>query len=113
MDKPTFDELKNLAAQHPEAFERLRSELIEDCICSSSKCSQSRLRGLQFVIDARRSLANNPVKALLEIQGMMYESLHRLNRALHGQGDKHPAPEAHLLGDPKRWPHHNHPPELH
>lgn len=113
MDMPTFGELRILAEQHPKAFEQLRSELIEDCICSNGKSSQSRLRGLQFVIDARRSLANNPVKALLEIQGMMYESLHRLNSALHGQGDNHPAPEARILGGPKRWPHHNHPPDLH
>lgn len=113
MDMPTFDELRILAEQHPKAFEQLRSELIEDCICSNGQSSQSRLRGLQFVIDARRSLAHTPVKALLEIQGMMYESLHSLNRALHGQVDKHPPPEARILGDPKRWPHHSAPPELH
>lgn len=113
MDKPIFDELSNLAKHHPEAFEKLRAKLIEDCILSSSKGSQNRLRGLQFVIDTRRRLASNPVKALLEIQGMMYESLQHLNRALHGQAEIQSAQNARILGGPKRWPRHNDRPELH
>lgn len=110
MDMPTFDELKNLAEKHPEGFEQLRAALIEDCIRSSSACSQNRLRGLQFVIDTRRQLANNPIKALLELQAMMHESLQRLNRAFHGQaGTQQPTHEARILGDPQRWPHKHDP----
>ena len=71
---PTFDELKGLAQRDPEAFEQLRAELIDDCIRRSLKSYQHRLRGLQFEIDARRRIAPSPMKALLEIQAMMYDS---------------------------------------
>ncbi len=82
MDMPTFDELKDLAKRDPEGFERLRTELIEDCIRRSSARNQRRLKGLQFVIEARRLVADNPMKALLDIQAMMHDSFLRLQQAL-------------------------------
>lgn len=82
MDMPAFDVLMNLAKRDPEGFEVLRAELIEVCIRRSSGCSQRRLRGLQFVIDARRRVAGSPTKALLDIQAMMYDSLLCLHQAL-------------------------------
>lgn len=88
MDMPTFDELRNLAQRDPEGFEILRAELIEDCICRSSGRNQRRLRGLQFVIEARRRVAGSPMKALLDIQAMMYDSLIGLQQVLLDQ--QHP-----------------------
>lgn len=85
MDMPTFDELMDLAQRDPEGFETLRAELIEDCIRRSSGCNERRLRGLQFVIEARRRVASSPMKALLDIQSMMYDSFLGLRLALHGQ----------------------------
>lgn len=85
MDMPTFDVLKDLAQRDPEGFESLRAELIEDCICRSSGRNQRRLRGLQFVIEARRLVADNPMKSLLDIQSMMYDSLLSLQQALRVQ----------------------------
>ncbi|NMT65125.1 DUF3135 domain-containing protein [Marinobacter orientalis] len=85
MDMPTFDELRELAQRDPEGFEILRAELIEDCICRSSECNQRRLRGLQFVIEARRRVASNPMKALLDIQAMMHDSFLSLQQALFAQ----------------------------
>ncbi|MGM0433561.1 MAG: DUF3135 domain-containing protein [Pseudomonadota bacterium] len=79
---PTFDELRELAQRDPEGFEALRAELIEDCIRSSSECNQHRLRGLQFEVDAQRRVAGSPMKALLDIQGMMYDSFLELQQAL-------------------------------
>jgi len=79
---PAFDELKDLAQRDPEAFEKLREELIDDSICSSSKRLQRRLRGLQFTIEARRRVAGSPMKALLDIQGMMYDSVLRLRHVV-------------------------------
>ncbi len=93
MDMPTFDELRDLAERDPEGFEVLRAELIEDCIRRSSGCNQRRLRGLQFVIEARRRVAGSPMKALLEIQAMMYDSLLGLQQALHLQ-KRPPEPSA-------------------
>ena len=85
MDMPTFEELRMLAERDPVGFETLRGELIEDCISQSSPSNQRRLRGIQFVIDARRRVAGSPMKALLDIQGMMYDSFLELRLALKGQ----------------------------
>lgn len=82
MDVPPFDELRDLLQRDPEGFEILRTTLIDDCIRRSSGCNQRRLRGLQFVIDARRRVAGSPTKALLDIQAMMYDSLIALRQAL-------------------------------
>lgn len=79
---PMFDELKDLAQRDPEGFEVLRAQLIEDCICRSSGSNQHRLRGIQFVIDARRRVAGSPMKALLDIQAMMYDSFLDLKQVL-------------------------------
>lgn len=84
MEMPSFDTLKELAQRDPDAFETLRAELIEDFIKNSPAHHQHRLRGLQFVIDNRRRLASNPMKALIEIQGMMHDSLAELDQALRG-----------------------------
>jgi hypothetical protein len=85
MGMPTFDELKDLAQRDPEGFESLRTELIEDCIRRSSGRNQRRLRGLQFVVEAQRRAAGSPMKALLDIQGMMYDSFLSLQEALRFQ----------------------------
>lgn len=85
MDMPTFDVLMDLAQRDPAGFARLRSELIEDCIRRSSPRNQRRLKGLQFVIEAKRLVADNPMKALLEIQAMMYDSFLSLQQALSVQ----------------------------
>ena len=82
MDMPTFDELRELAQRDPVGFEALRAELIEDFIQRSPEASQRRLRGLQFVIDARRRTAGSPLKAMMLIQTMMYDSLYSLQQAL-------------------------------
>lgn len=87
MDMPTFDELRDRAEHDPEGFEALRAELIDDCIRRSAARNQRRLRGLQFVIDARRRIAGNPMKALMDIQAMMHESVLDLKRALLFQQD--------------------------
>ncbi|WP_423227008.1 DUF3135 domain-containing protein [Marinobacter halodurans] len=73
-----------MAQCDPAGFETLRADLIEDCIRHSSKRNQRRLRGLQFVIEARRRVARSPMAAVLEIQAMMYESLFGLHQALMG-----------------------------
>jgi hypothetical protein len=82
MDMPTFDELKDLAQRDPEGFERLRTKLIDDCIDRSTRHNHRRLRGRQFVIEARRQVAGSPMKALLDIQGMMYDSALGLRQVL-------------------------------
>lgn len=71
MNKPTFDELRDLAQRDPDAFELLRTDLIEDCIRSCSEINQQRLQGLKFVVETRQTLASSPMKALLDRQAMI------------------------------------------
>lgn len=92
MEKPPFDQLCHLAKTDPAAFERLRAELVEDFIKSTPPSHQKRLRGLQFVIDSRRSLAKTPVKAMLDIQAMMHSSLEKLRLALNNRYSGHQLP---------------------
>ncbi|WP_203142631.1 DUF3135 domain-containing protein [Marinobacter mangrovi] len=82
MELPSFDELRELSERDPEAFEILRADLIDNCIRHSSERNQRRLRGLQFVIEARRRIARSPMAALLDLQAMMYDSLLGLQHAL-------------------------------
>ncbi|MEQ9547427.1 MAG: DUF3135 domain-containing protein [Marinobacter sp.] len=82
MDVPPFDELRDLHQRDPEGFESLRGKLIDDCIRRCPRCNQRRLRGLQFMIDGRRRVAGSPIKALMNIQTMMYDSFLALHQAL-------------------------------
>jgi|AntRauTorcE11898_2_1112593.scaffolds.fasta_scaffold57354_2 hypothetical protein len=83
MDKLIFDELTDLAHRDPEGFERLRAELIEDCLGCSSGQNQRRLRGLQFIKQARRGVADNPVQVLLDVQAIrMHDSFLSLQQVL-------------------------------
>lgn len=93
MDVPPFDELKDLHQRDPEGFESLRGKLIDDCIRHSSRRNQRRLRGLQFVIDARRRIAGSPMKALMNIQAMMHDSFIALQQTLLNQ-PRTPEPSA-------------------
>jgi len=110
---PTFDELKQLALHDPDAFEQLRKELVGDCISGSNQKYQRRLRGRQFVIDARRRIASTPTKALLDIQAMMYDSITNLQQALldhQFQSDSAVSTGARVL--PFRRPNKNNRPEI-
>ena len=107
MHMPTFDELKALAQRDPEGFEQLRADLVDDCIRRSLKSHQHRLRGLQFVVDARRRIAASPMRALLEIQAMMYDSVLNLQhtiRALDSAQEAAAPTNAQVI--PFRWSAH-------
>lgn len=97
MDMPTFDELKDLAQRDPVSFEAVRAALISECIRQSAERNQRRLRGLQFVIDARRRIAGSPMKALLDLQALMYDSLLALQQALVDQQPRSVATSARIL----------------
>jgi len=84
---PDFNTLKYMAEQDPQGLEKLRQEKIQALIENAPESCRQRLRGLQFQIDVRRRLANNPVQACLHISRMMHDSLHllqeKLNEAAH------------------------------
>jgi len=79
---PSQEELAQLAREDPQAFEALRSELIESTIRRAPERIQLRLRQLQFRIDGIRRLARTPLGALLKMQALMWESFLRMDEAL-------------------------------
>ena len=79
---PDPEALAQLARENPQAFEALRSELIEDCISSAPELFQTRLRGIQFRVDCVRRLAHSPLGALIKIQSMMWESFLQMDQEL-------------------------------
>jgi hypothetical protein len=79
---PSFDHLKNLYDCEPEAFEELRVALIQYCIDSAPDDRRNRLQGLQFHIDARRSIAKTPMESCITISKMMHEKFWGLHDSL-------------------------------
>lgn len=79
---PSFDHLKKLYDCEPEAFEELRAELVQNCIDSAPKDRRHRLQGLQFHIDARRSMAKTPMDSCITISKMMHEKFWGLHDSL-------------------------------
>ena len=79
---PSYQTLAKLASDDPQAFEALRSELIENCITQAPERIQLRLRQIQFRLDGIRRLSRSPLGALLKIQALMWDSFLLMDREL-------------------------------
>ncbi len=116
-DLPSFDELKALAKENPEALEALRQEHVNDIINNAPEAEQACLKGLQFQIDAHRQIHNeSPMGSCMKISEMMHESfaelrgwlnqIAELNDPLRGLAEeseqKHHAKAADILAFPAR-----------
>lgn len=82
MALPSHKVLSQLACDDPQAFETLRSELIENRISRAPTRIQPRLRGIQFRVDAIRQLSRSPLGALVKIQALMWDSFLRMDQEL-------------------------------
>lgn len=89
---PPFDQLLEMAQNHPEKLEELRQHMIEDAISAAQENNQRRLRGLQFQIDAHRRIARHPMSACMSISRMMHDQLYELRCLLkpHNRDDAWP-----------------------
>lgn len=81
---PDHESLAKLARDDPDAYEALRSQLVNDLIDGAPEQMQRRLRGLQFRIDQVRRLAHTPLGATVKIYTLMWGSFLTLNRELSG-----------------------------
>lgn len=79
---PSFDELVVMANEQPEALEALRQNLVNEVIDQAQPHTQSRLRGLQFQIDAQRSIAKTPLAACVKLSSMMMDSFEKMRQEL-------------------------------
>lgn len=80
---PSFDEMKTMAQEQPEALEDLRIRLTEEVIEKASEASKRRLRGLVFVIEAERRRARNPLQACIRLSKLMLDSAVELQASLN------------------------------
>ncbi|WP_022962336.1 DUF3135 domain-containing protein [Halopseudomonas pelagia] len=79
---PSFDEMKIMALEQPEALENLRQLLTAELIKNAPPCRRRRLEGLAFVIEAERRKARNPMQACIRLSRMMLDSLVELKESL-------------------------------
>lgn len=77
--------LFEVAKRNPEELESIRQREVEQLIARAPEHLKARLRGLQFQIDCKRRLHRTPLGACIEISKLMLESVHSLNKALHGR----------------------------
>ena len=87
---PSFDTLRYLAEHDPARLERLRRVLTERLISRAPDRAKPRLRGLQFEIEARVSIAPNPIAACVTLSSMMHTTFGHLARALNDWQDGEP-----------------------
>jgi len=69
-----------LARQDPDAFEAMRTKLVNEFIKNSPAEMQQRLECVQWKIEHVRKRADNPADAFMAISGMMWESTQQLER---------------------------------
>lgn len=79
---PSFDEMRLMALEQPQALENLRMLLIAELIQNAPASRRRRLEGLVFVIEAERRKARNPMQACIRLSQMMFDSLVELNATL-------------------------------
>ena len=97
MKLPDFDQLLDLSRSDPEALDRLRERMVSQFISSADPDCQSRLRGLQFQIDAQRNLASNPIGACVRLSRMMNDAFGELVRQLNNPCQPAPRNDARVL----------------
>lgn len=104
---PSFEKMREMAQNDPQALERLRQMHINKLIHQAPEHLRQRLQGLQFQIDATRRLSKNPMSSCLQISKMMHDSLQSLGTFIKGNTGEIELPktdiqEAKILPFPRR-----------
>lgn len=82
LELPSHEILSQLARDDPQAYEALRSQVIESFIARAPQRLKPRLSGLQFHVDGLRRLSrSSALGATVKIYALMWESFERLNQA--------------------------------
>lgn len=69
-----FDEWRALATADPEAFEAMRSKVLQAAIERAPKGKRPRLLGLQWRVDQVRRRSATPMAACISLSDMMWEA---------------------------------------
>lgn len=82
VELPSHAFLSQLARDDSEAFEALRTALIESCIQRASTRLQPHLRQLQFRVDGIRWRSRSTLGCAVRVNAMMWQSFLELDREL-------------------------------
>ena len=77
-----FDKWMSLASDDPDAFERMRQQVVTEFINNTSTHRRQRLRCLQWRIDMIRKRSKTPMAACQKLYSMMWDSLLEHKEAL-------------------------------
>lgn len=81
LELPSHEVLAQLARDDPQAYEALRSEMIEGFIDSAPERLRPRLSGIQFHVDGLRRLSrSSALGSTLKIYALMWQSFEHLNQ---------------------------------
>ena len=61
-----FDLVMKLHREDPEKLEKIQRKIVQEFIEGAPEESQRKLKGLQFKVDAQRSLSKNPMQSYLK-----------------------------------------------
>lgn len=78
-----FDYWMELHEADPVAFEQKRAELIQAEIAKAPEHLQRRLNGIQFELDAKRSLSDSPLESCMQMSSQMWESFDMMRTQLN------------------------------
>ena len=101
-ENPDHETLARLARENPEAFERLRRDLLDGLIDRAPEHLKPRLRGVQFRVDQVRQLAHTPLNATIRISELMWKSFLALGDELSGRTTHVDAPPSAKVIDFRR-----------
>ncbi len=95
--KGKLSRLSELSSSNPELFELERKELIEQTIAGFPECHRRRAYGMQFSLDARLSLAKDPVSRMNLMVELFWNQVQDFSHALSDPVDYQAQKERHSL----------------
>lgn len=72
---PDFNELMRMAREEPEALALLQQQCTDRLLASAPPESRHRLKGMVFVLDAKRRTTHSPVEACAAMSELMLDRL--------------------------------------
>lgn len=88
-----FDLVMKLYKEDPEKLEEIQKNIVQKFIESAPEENQKKLKGLQFKIDAQRSLSKNPMQSYIKLSQLFWtEGFQKFQDVLNGDYN-HPEPK--------------------
>jgi len=77
-----LEKMTGLYQEDPEAFERMRQELIRQTVDSFPESSRQRAYGIQFTLDATLDRCKDPIGRMNKMVEIFWKQFHRFQEAI-------------------------------